>query len=131
MLVSKAASMPSPKSRPNVKRRKNGVCYSLMPPIHSMRLTKLVWPPGAQFAFNCYCHWATLTVQSERGTVTTLFSRESVTQGNPLAIVGYGIGILVPLIHHLTVEFPEVKQTWYANNAGAGGSFLNLCQFFS
>jgi hypothetical protein len=42
---------------------------------------------------------------------------------------GYGIGIL-PLIRRLKIEFPVVKQPWYVDDAGAGGSFTDLRQFF-
>jgi hypothetical protein len=69
-------------------------------------------------------------VQSKGGTATTLFSKEGVTQGGPLSMFGYGIGIL-PLIRPLKEEFPEVKQPWYAYYVGAGGSFTNLRRFFA
>jgi hypothetical protein len=49
---------------------------------------------------------------------------------NPL-MFGYGIGRILPLIRCLKNTFHEAKQPWYANKAGAGGSFLNLCRFFS
>jgi hypothetical protein len=63
------------------------------------------------------------------GTVVLIFSKEGVTQGDPLSMFGYGIGIL-PLIRRLKIEFPAVKQPWYADDAGAGGSFTDLRQFF-
>ena len=69
-------------------------------------------------------------VQSKGGTATTLFSKEGVTQGGPLSMFGYGIGIL-PLICILKEEFTEVRQPWYADDAGAGGSFSDLRHFFS
>ena len=51
------------------------------------------WPGGAQFTFNCYCHWATLVV---RDTVNKsghfLHSKEGVNQGEPLAMISYGYG---------------------------------------
>jgi hypothetical protein len=43
---------------------------------------------------------------------------------------GYGIGIL-PLIRRLKEEFPEVKEPWNADDAGAGGSFEDLRRFFT
>jgi hypothetical protein len=88
------------------------------------------WPSsGARFAFNCYRHWATLVIRGKGGTVVLIFSKEGVTQGDPLSMFGYGIGIL-PLIRRLKIEFPAVKQPWYADDAGAGGSFTDLQQFF-
>jgi hypothetical protein len=71
-----------------------------------------------------------LQVNPLMGTATTLFSKEGVTQDNPLAMSGYGVGIL-PLICLLKYEFPEVKQPWYADDAGAGGCFSDLCRFFA
>jgi hypothetical protein len=40
----------------------------------------------------------------------------------------YRIGIL-PLIHRLKIDFPAVQKRWYANDAGAGGSFTDLQKF--
>ena len=45
-----------------------------------------------------------------------MHSREGVTQGDPLAMVTYGIGIL-PLIKWLKEEFPDVNHLWYADDA--------------
>jgi hypothetical protein len=87
------------------------------------------WPSGARFAFNCYRHWATLVIRGKGGTVVLIFSKEGVTQGDPLSMFGYGIDIL-PLIRRLKIEFSAVTQPWYADDAGAGGSFTDLRQFF-
>jgi hypothetical protein len=61
--------------------------------------------------------------------MSLLYSKEGVMQGDPLSMFGFGIGIL-PLIRRLKQEFPAVKQPWYADDAGAGGSFTDLQQFF-
>jgi hypothetical protein len=82
------------------------------------------WPSGARFAFNCYCHWATLVIHGKGGTVVLIFSK-----GDLLSMFGYGIGIL-PLIRRLKIEFPAVKQPWYANDAGTGGSCTDLRKLF-
>jgi hypothetical protein len=43
---------------------------------------------------------------------TFLFSKEGVTQGNPLFMVAYGLSLL-PLIQQLKDEFPNILQPWY------------------
>jgi hypothetical protein len=60
--------------------------------------------------------------------MSLLHFKEGVIQGDPLSMFGYGIGIL-PLIRQLQKEFPAVKQPWYADDAGAGGSFTDLRKF--
>ena len=51
-----------------------------------------------------------------------LHSKEGVTQGDPLAMIAYGIGVL-PLIRDLRIAHPRVTQTWYAYDAGVGWKF--------
>ena len=51
--------------------------------------------------------------------------RGGVTQGDPLAMVAYGIGIL-PLIKNLKSGFPGITHPWYADDAGALGMFANV-----
>ena len=66
------------------------------------------WPGGAQFTFNCYRHWATLVVRhTADGSGHFLHSKEGVTQGDPLAMIAYGIGVL-PLIRELRNAHPWV-----------------------
>ena len=56
------------------------------------------WTSGAQFTFNCYRHWPTLVVRDiGDGSGHFLHSKDGVTQGDPLAMIKYGIGVL-PLI---------------------------------
>jgi hypothetical protein len=68
--------------------------------------------------------WATLVIRSNKnGSGVFLFSKEGVTQGDPLSMFTSGIGIL-PLIRRLKLEFPKVEQqSWYADDAGAGSKF--------
>jgi hypothetical protein len=58
-----------------------------------------------------------------------LYSKEGITQGDPLSIFAYGIGILL-LIRILKAKFPAVEQPWYADDAGAGGKFDDIRRFF-
>ena len=52
------------------------------------------WPSGVRFSFNCYRHWATLVIRAGDGMGHFLFSKEGATQGYPLAMVVYRLGIL-------------------------------------
>ena len=82
------------------------------------------WPVGAQFTFNCYRHWATLVVRdTEDGSGHFLHSKEGVTQGDPLAMIAYGI-VVLPLIRDLRRAHPCVMQPWYADDAWEGGKGL-------
>ena len=83
------------------------------------------WPKGARFAFNCYSHWATLVIRAGDGKGQFLFNKEVVTQGYPLEMVAYGLGIL-PLIRELRQDHPGVTQPWYADDAEAGGTFEGI-----
>ena len=42
-------------------------------------------------------------------------------------MISYGIGVL-PLIRELRGSHPYVTQTWYAEDAGAGGKFTNILE---
>ena len=48
-----------------------------------------------------------------------LYSEKGVTQGDPLAMITYGIGFL-PLIRELWDAHPHVTQPWYTDDVGAG-----------
>ena len=84
------------------------------------------FPIGAQFTFNCYRHWDTLVVcDTEDGSYHFLYRKEGVNQGDPLAMITYGIGVL-PLIRELQDAQPRITQTWYAGDVGEGVSFGNI-----
>ena len=50
-----------------------------------------------------------------------LYSREGVTQGDPLNMTAYGIGI-IPMIKQPEVVFLDATHTWYADDACALGT---------
>ncbi len=68
-------------------------------------------------------------LQGNDGHAVFIFSKEGVTQGDPLSMFAYGIGIL-PLTRQLKAEFPQVEQPWYADDAGAGAKFDEIERFF-
>ena len=55
------------------------------------------------------------------GTCHFLYSKKGINQGDPLTMVLYGLGI-PPLVQELRKAHPGVTQTWYADDAGAGGT---------
>ena len=55
-----------------------------------------------------------------------LLSQEGTTQGDPLAMPMYAIGIC-PLIHKVSCD---VQQVWYADDATAAGQLKNLRQWW-
>ena len=52
-----------------------------------------------------------------------------MTQGDPLAMIAYGIGIL-PLIKNPKRAIPDVTQPWYTDDAGDLGTFARLDTYF-
>ena len=78
-----------------------------------------LWPSGARFLFHVYRHWGTLVTRGEKKKETVfLFSKEGVTQGFPLAMVGYGL-LILPIIRKLKKEFSDVESPWYADDGAA------------
>ena len=45
-------------------------------------------------------------------------------------MVSYGI-VVLPLIKHLKAELTNITQPWYADNAGAIGTFTNVKLYFN
>ena len=85
------------------------------------------WFSGARFLFNCCCNWAILVIRAGDGKGHFIRIKEGVTQGYPLSMIAYGLQIL-PLIWDLQMAHPNVTQPWYADDAGAGGTFVGIYQ---
>ena len=87
---------------------------------------RVLWPRCARFLFNTYRGWSVLVL---KGSSTFLYSKEGVTQGDPLSIFMYAIGTL-PLIRSLHNP-GHWTQLWYADDASAGGTLLELRDWFA
>ena len=80
--------------------------------------THQLCPSIATILTNTYRENASLFIDGD-----TVFSQEGTTQGDPLAMAMYAIAT-VPLIEKL--QSTNTKQVWYADDATAGGTLLNL-----
>ena len=83
-----------------------------------LRNMRYLCPALATVVINTYRHPAKLFVDG-----TFILSSEGVTQGDPIAMPMYAIGIL-PLLRSLA--FSEAIQMWYADDSSAGGKLRNV-----
>ena len=60
---------------------------------------RVLWPRCSRFFFNTYCGWSVLVL---RGSSDFLYSKEGVTQGDPLSMFMYAVGTL-PLVCSLPI----------------------------
>ena len=86
---------------------------------------RILWPRAARFIFNTYHGWSALVL---RDSDERLFSREGVTQGDPISMFLYAVGTL-PLIR-LLKDTTRYVQIWYADDSCAGGSLSSLREWF-
>ena len=84
-----------------------------------------LWKYRACIVFNFYRHLSSLVLWTGNGTGISLHNKEGVTQGETLAMIGYGIGIL-PLINNLKRDIPDVTQPKYADKSGDLGAFVKI-----
>ena len=81
-----------------------------------------LWPSGARFFFNCYCHWSLIILWNGNGTTSFMHIMEGLTTAYPTVLIKSRIGTL-PLIKNLKQDIPDVIQPWYADDTGALGTF--------
>jgi hypothetical protein len=84
---------------------------------------------GDRFMFNSYKHWSTLVIRQNDDSGEFLISRQGVTQGDSLVMLGYALGML-SLTRQLKAKFPEVDQHWYADNVAAAAAFVRIHAMF-
>ena len=71
-----------------------------------------------------------IVLQNGNAEDSLLNIREGARQGEPLAIVTYGIHTL-PMIKQLKAIYPDSTQPWYADNAGGLGMYDNIELYFN
>lgn len=88
----------------------------------ALRNIHYLCPPLATVLTNTYREDIELFIDGE-----TLLSCEGTTQGDPLAMAMYAIGIL-PLINQL--KSIDAKQVWFADDATAGGHIQQIHEWW-
>ena len=88
---------------------------------------RILWPRCSRFLFNTYRGFASLFVV---GTDEVIYSREGTTQGDPLAMLFYGVSLL-PLIRKLKNP-KNVLPSWYTDDSAAIAKLkkLEICSKF-
>lgn len=76
---------------------------------------RLMWPRCARFLFNTYQGYSVVMF---RHSDEEILSKEGTSQGDPLAMLMYGIGVL-PLIRKLNSQ--HWIQSWYADDSSCLG----------
>ncbi len=85
-----------------------------------------LWPRGCRFLFNTYKGWSSLVLGGSQ--LEMLYSKEGTTQGDPLSMAFYALGVL-PLISNLK-DLQKWIQMWYADDASSGGTLPMLREWF-
>ena len=57
-----------------------------------------------------------------------IYSREGVTQGDPISMLMYAIGT-IPLIRQLSID-NDWTQVWYADDSSVGGKLTSVRAWF-
>jgi len=74
-----------------------------------------LWPSFTSISINCCRSDVPLYIDGE-----TVFSQEGTTQGEPLAMPLYALGVVPLISKHNTFS---VNQIWYVDNAAAVGNY--------
>uniref|UniRef100_A0A8D8WJ63 Reverse transcriptase domain-containing protein n=1 Tax=Cacopsylla melanoneura TaxID=428564 RepID=A0A8D8WJ63_9HEMI len=85
---------------------------------------RVLWPRCSRFLFNTYRGFSIIMF---RNSAETLLSKEGTTQGDPLAMLFYGVGIM-PLIDKLMST--EWVQNWYADDSACIGKLRMIRKWF-
>ncbi len=90
---------------------------------------RVLWPRCSLFLFNFYRGFAVIALKGAAcRTLQVMHSREGTTQGCPLAMLAYSVGIL-PLISKL--KDPSLHaQSWYADDSSCGGKLRRILNWF-
>ena len=126
-------SQPSTLSHATLIDASNG--FNELSRYHMLWTIKHLWPKASLFTFNCYRHFAMLIVRNNNQPITILHSMEGVQQGDPLAMILYGLS-LTPLIKKLQLEnhttpIPTPLQPWFADDSAIISHPTQTAKFLS
>ena len=86
---------------------------------------RILWPRCSRYLFNTYRGYAQIFM---RGSDEIILSKEGTTQGDPLGMAMYGVGIL-PLVRKL--KKPAVRtQNWYVDDSGVSAKLRRMREWF-
>ena len=83
-----------------------------------------MWPIFSRFIFKTCCCYARILIS---GTDEIILSKEGSTQGDPLGMLIYGIGV-IPLIVELKSD--DIFQNWYADDSIGLGRLIAIRVWF-
>ena len=85
---------------------------------------RYLWPRCSRYLFNTYRGHSSLWIN---GHPDPLYSKEGVTQGDPLSMCFYAVS-LMPLIRQL--KSSDWSQTWFADDSSCTGSLSQVKRWF-
>jgi hypothetical protein len=81
------------------------------------------WPSGARFTFNYYKHWGTLVIRNNNGTGAFIYSKEGVTQGDPLSMFVMASDYYLSFVRNLFQQRRRLG-TWMMRVQAASSTLL-------
>ena len=87
---------------------------------------RVYWPRCSKFLFNTYRGFSSLWIKD---CADPLYSREGVTQGDPLSMCFYAVALL-PLVRLLRCQ-GQWMQSWYADDSACVGRLNDVKEWFA
>ena len=95
--------------------------FNLVSRVTALWNARILWPRCSRFLFNTYRGFAVLLL---RDSGEFLYSREGVTQGDPLSMLLYAVAMM-PLVNSLHCR-EQYQQSWYADDSACAGPLNSI-----